>query len=160
MCYACWAFGKKCATHAEHAVTKCLRILSMRKQNGYAGWACGKKLFYFCSSSQKIFFCAGSACTNSKISRVKTLKSVQKQNNLKFFYGKKLRESMQSKISHFGTFKETPIPIFWLCKLSNMLSVPCAVKLPAVHHFLTLPYSLPTCWECSVISFSAWSNNK
>jgi hypothetical protein len=64
------------ATQAEHAV---------------------KSFFIFVLALKKNFFSAGSACTNSKISRVKTLKSVQKQNNFKFFYGKKLRESMRSK---------------------------------------------------------------
>jgi hypothetical protein len=79
------------ATQAEHAV---------------------KNFFIFALALKKIFFCASSACTSSKILWVKTLKSVQKQNNFKFFYGKQLRESMRSKISHFGTFKETPIPMF------------------------------------------------
>jgi hypothetical protein len=30
MCYAC---GKKCATHAEHAAKNVIRLLSMRQKN-------------------------------------------------------------------------------------------------------------------------------
>jgi hypothetical protein len=57
------------ATQAEHAV---------------------KNFFIFALALKKKIWGAGSACTFSKISRVKTLKSVQKQNNFKFFLWQKI----------------------------------------------------------------------
>ncbi len=63
MVYARWVFAKKRFTHSECALKKGLCSLSV-----------------FWSSSQKIFFTAGSACTNSKFSREK----LQKWNNFEF----------------------------------------------------------------------------